>query len=188
MTGLPSFDYLRSFPTLEEIVLSCRAPRPLRAACRALSYSCLFVLCAWAFESARLHRSAQAEQMNAKRYARQLDVLTAAKVHEKRARLLTELDRRVRAIAASGSVEARRLAALSADLPADVWVTSVTPDTTGVMLEGRTRDLTGLSNALVRLNADPLFSEPSLLSAQAATSAAAAVALRFSLHLAGAGQ
>lgn len=187
MTRPSSFDYLRAYPTLEEIAFACRVPRPLRSACRALCYSSLFALCAWTLESVRLHRAAQVEQVNAKRYAQQLGVLAAAKIHEKRARLLTGLDRQVRAIAASGRTEARRLAALSADLPENVWVTSITPERTGVTLEGRTRDLTGVSSALVRLNADPLFSEPSLLSAQAARAAAAALGLRFSLHVGEAG-
>jgi Tfp pilus assembly protein PilN len=182
-----SFDYLRPLPTLEEGLFSCRVPRPLRAACRALSCACLFAVCAWAFEGARLHQATQAEERNSKRYAEQRSVLVGASVHEKRARLLADLDRRIRVIAGSGTQAARRLAALSADLPGNVWITAITPDTNGVLLDGRTRDLTGLSNTLVRLDTDPLFTEPSLLSAQVTTTAVASLGLRFSLHLAGGG-
>jgi Tfp pilus assembly protein PilN len=130
----------------------------------------------------------QVEESNAKHDAQQLSALSLAKVYEKRVRLLVDLDRRVRTIAASGTTAARRLAALSADLPANVWITSIAPDSNGITLDGRARDLTGLSDTLIRLNADVLFGQPSLLSAQVAATTAPSLALQFSLHVAGGGR
>ncbi len=184
MNVLSSFDYLRSMPTLEEALSSFRVPKSFQAACRALCCSCLFALSAWVFEGARMHRAVQSERLNASRYAQQLSELSAERVYEKRVRLLTDLDRRVRTIAESGTLAARRLAALSADLPKNVWITAITPDAGGVRLDGRTRDLNALSDALIRLNADPLFARPSLLSAQTTPPAAAPLGLRFTLHIA----
>ncbi len=66
----------------------------------------------------------------------------------------------------------------------DVWVTAITPDGDGVMLGGRSRDLNALSDTLIRLNADPLFAKPSLLSAQIAGTTTAPLGLRFTLHVA----
>lgn len=133
-----------------------------------------------------MHRAVQAERLNSDRYARQLSVMATERIYEKRVRTLTDLDRRVRTIAASGTLTARRLAALSTDLPANVWITAITPESGGVMLDGRTRDLNGLSDALVRLNADPLFANPSLLNAQITPAAVARLRLRFTLHIAAA--
>jgi len=115
MSVLSQFDYLRSLPTLEEVLSSCRVQRPLRAPCRALFCSCLVAAGAWVFEGTRLNRAAQSQEANANRYAGQLSSLRAERIHEKRVRLLTDLDRRVRAIAESGTLAARRLSALADD-------------------------------------------------------------------------
>ena len=180
-----SFDYLRPSPSLEEVLFSCRVPKEMRASCRALCCSVLFALTAWVLEGARLHRALQFERADADRYSRQLSALNAERVYEKRVQALTDLDRQVRIIAESGTLAARRLAALASDLPGNVWVTAITPDAAGVMLDGQTRDLNGLSDTLVRLNADPFFLRPSLMSAQRmAATAVTPPGLRFTLHIA----
>jgi len=186
MSAPATFDYLRAAPTLEEALLLYRIPKQLQAACRALCCSVLFAMTAWVLEGARLDRAVRSEQLDADRYARQVSALSAQRVYEKRVQFLTDLDKRVRMIAESGTLAARRLAAVSADLPANVWITAITPDADGVMLEGRTRDLNGLSDALLRLNADPLLAKPALLNAQV-TAGAAPVGLRFTVHIAATG-
>lgn len=183
-TVLTSFDYLQSVPTWAELASACRLSRPMRPALHALACCCLLTLCAVSLEVMRVQRAAQAEAIDARRYAQQLDELRVANVHAKQAKFLTDLDQRIRTIAASGTLAARRLAALADDLPSNVWITAITPDTNGLVLDGRTHDFTGLSDTLIRLNAEPLFVEPSLLNAQVVTPAATPLALRFSLHLA----
>jgi Tfp pilus assembly protein PilN len=183
MTVPSSFDYLRQAPTLEEVLSACRVPGRLRAAFRAVWLSCLFVLCAWTFEGSRLKQAIRTESLTNAHYTQQIVLLKTARIYEKRVRLLTDLDDQIRTIAESGTLAARRLAALSVDLPPDVWITALTPEADGVMLDGRAGNLTSLSDALVRLNADPLFEKPSLLSAQLTSSAAKPIRLRFVLRL-----
>jgi hypothetical protein len=188
MTVPSSFDYLRNGPTPAEILSACGVPVRLRAPSRALSLACLFALCAWIFEGARFGEALRSESVSEVRYTRQVATLKALRIYEKRVRTLIDLDDHIRTIAESGTAAARRLAALSVDLPPNVWITAITPDADGMMLDGRVRDFTVLSDALVRLNADPLLAKPSLLSAQLTRTGAAAIGLRFVLRLEGSAQ
>jgi len=182
MTAPLRFDYWRDTPALEEIALVWQTAGPMRAACRALGFAFLFVLGIWSFESIRLHRAAAAERFNATQYSRQQNTLKTLRVREKQIRRLMDADDRVRTIVASGTVAARRLAALSNDLPETVWITAITPDANGMMLDGQAGDLSGVSNALDRLSEDPILGQPSLLSAQFGAGPAAG-GLRFTVHL-----
>lgn len=181
---MTSFDYLQSSRPLRGLLHCCRLPARVRPSANALVCSCIIVAASWAIEANRLHQGLRIEDSYAEHYDAQVHVLAKAHVYEKRVQGIVDLDRRVRYIVASGTSAARRLAAIAADLPQNVWLTSVAPDSTGTSVEGRTSSFSALSMALRRLSRDSILGEPTLTNAQVEDNVVPNLAVRFSMHVA----
>jgi len=181
---MTSFDYLRNGPSLREVLSAYRLPSYLGAPIRALLYSVVFAGVVWGGETVRLQRAVQDENIRARVYAEHVRALNQAKIYERHVKALTDLDSRVRSIAGSGTATARRLAEIARVLPRDVWLTAITPDGTGLSIDGRTQGLSGLSNTLLHFAADPVVGQPTLTGTEIAQDTIGPLGLRFSLQLA----
>lgn len=180
---MTSFDYFRSEPGLRSFVYVLRPPAELRLPLTALSVACLAVFSAFGIERARLGSTLRIERAYLLRFEAQKRILAAAKIHWHRAEQLLALDRGIRVIARSGTQNARRLASIADDLPADAWLTQISPDPAGSVIQGRTRDWLGLADTMRRLERDSIAGEPELAAADMLEHVKPDVALRFTLRL-----
>jgi len=97
--------------------------------------------------------------------------------------MLTELDGAVRRAAESGTRVAQRLASVARDLPTDAWLTAITPDASGMTLEGFGASLDAVRRALLGFSRDPNAGAPELERTDLDESSSGKSFVRFSMHL-----
>ncbi|HET9392954.1 MAG TPA: PilN domain-containing protein [Candidatus Rubrimentiphilum sp.] len=178
-----TFDYLGRRWNLRTFLRRSGITRGARTSIGALICSCIVVAASWAIEANRLRESLQFERSLADRYEAQTRTLAQANVYSNKVQNLVRLDRRIRSIVGSGTSTARRLAAIAGDLPANVWLTSVVPDSLGLAVEGRAPNLAALGLALRQISRDRSIGDPALMSAQVEDGAAPDLAVRFTMHV-----
>jgi hypothetical protein len=81
--------------------------------------------------------------------------LLAANLEIADANKLLAIDRRLRVVRASGYERARLLAKIGADIPADAWLTNVTPAGGTAHVSGQAENLSAVERILLRLNGGP---------------------------------
>ncbi len=146
------FDFLRDgLPDAVEGVLAFRLPRRLRTAAVALvTLLCVLAACA-AFESVRTNAATAIESREQSRLDLAKDRLAAANLELRDVTALLETDRRLRAMRASGTLAAMRLARIGNVVPRGVWLTSVQPSATGFDVDGEAVNLAALNRVLSNL-------------------------------------
>ena len=140
------FDYLhaRRMPLWQGV----RVPERLHAGLCALAGAAALVTGAWSIETVRLQDALAVQETYQARYDRAQQELERADVLYDRARTLVALDRQVRAIAASGDADARELAEIANRLPRTAWLTGISHDATGLVLQGRAADLSAVGEVV----------------------------------------
>jgi hypothetical protein len=151
------FDFLRDgLPDAVEGALALRLPRRLRTAAVAMmTLICVLAACA-AFESVRMNAATAIESRERSRLDLAKDRLAAANLELNDVASLLETDRRLRAMRASGTIVAMRLARIGNVVPRGVWLSSVQPSAAGFDVEGEAVNLAALDRVLSSLlDGDP---------------------------------
>ena len=177
-----SFNYLPETPRLQDAFTRLFVPRALQLPLRLLAALTIFSVLLVIYENSRLRQARLDEQIAAREYAAQTAPMRDAKSYERRVRSLMELDAEVRRAAKSGTLAAGKLAAISRDLPQDTWLTAITPDSTGLSLDGIAVNLNGIARTLVSLSRDPQAGQPELLRTELGQSTEASF-VHFIVHL-----
>jgi hypothetical protein len=146
------FDFLHDgLPDAVEGALAFRLPRRLRTAAVALvTLICVLAACA-AFESVQMNAATAIESRERSRLDAAKDRLAAANLELNDVAALLETDRRLRAMRASGTLVAMRLARVGNVVPRGVWLSSVQPSATGFDVEGEAVNLAALNRVLSNL-------------------------------------
>jgi hypothetical protein len=184
---LNSFNYLRSArPDWLRRLTDLRVPERLHAALLGVVVATTFTCGACGIEQHRLSQARQHEVYNRQRFQRSLRALEKSRVYYDRVRALVNLDMRVRAIVASGHSSALLLAELANRLPQHAWLTSISRDESGTILEGQARDLDTIGDMLRSINGAGDLGVPTLMSAQVVPVRAGGALIKYVLHLDGA--
>lgn len=163
------FDYARSArPMFVRRLLEFRVPPRLHAAAVALAGALAVIGGACGIEAYRLREALTMESVYQARYDAVHARLQETHVYRERVRALVDLDRRVRSIAESGDADARALAEIANMLPAHTWLTGISRDAGGLVLEGDARDLGVLGGVIRNLMHAKHVHRPTLLGAAAA--------------------
>lgn len=143
------FDYLHAARAGWILALQRFAiPAHLLAASYALAASAAVVCGAAAIERSRCHEAQRIEMAYRLRYERSARAVQAAHIYSKRVASLLAFDDEVRGIVASGDINAERLADLADHLPRHAWLTSLSLDSEGMVLEGRASDFETLGRVV----------------------------------------
>ena len=183
------FDYLHSArPVFVQRLLEVRVPERFHSVLFALCGALAVIAGAWSIESYRLQEALKMQAF----YQRQHDVaeveLKRANVYYGRVRSLVDLDRRVRHIATSGDTDVRTLAEIANELPQHAWLTGISHDGDGLSLEGRAKDLSVVSNVMRGLMRAKDLRAPTLQSASLDKDASGEAAMKYAIHIDGAGR
>ena len=184
-----SFDYLHSArPELLRRLLEIRIPVRLHGPLWAICGALVFVLGAWSIEAYRLNASLSIEATYQRKYEISRRDLARTNVYYDHIRNLVRLDKRVRAITASGDDDARRLAEIANSMPQQAWLTAISRDDTGITLDGNAQDLTALSRTVQGLAHARDLRNPTLVSAARASNTTTDETIKYTLHVEGVGQ
>lgn len=180
-----SFDYLHSArPDIIVRILEFRIPSRLQSAIAALAGSIVIAGGAWGIESYRLSAALTVETTYQANYERSETALARENVYFDRVKNLVALDKRLRDITASGNVTARRLAQIGNALPQKAWLSSISRDGDGLLLEGGASDMASVGRVLSALTNAHGISNPTLVDASADSRADGTV--KFTVHADGA--
>lgn len=150
---MSSFDYLHGPRThMLQKLFELRVPERLHIPLLALCASLAATGGGWSIEAYRLSCALAAEHRYETALLESTREVARADVYARRVSDLVEVDRRVRGIVRSGPAHAAQLAEIGNALPSHAWLTSVDRDTTGITLQGQTRDLTTLAAVLESLS------------------------------------
>lgn len=168
MATVNSFDYLRSArPLWLQRICALQLSRDLQLPCLAFACALLTLGAAWAMERSRLRDAQVTEMLYRSRFHSSERRVKDTHLYYDRVAKLVSLDRRVRAIVASGDTDALRLAAIANALPARVSLTSIARNGVAIDLEGEAQDLRAIGDAIRALDRVPAVRDPSLTSATA---------------------
>lgn len=137
---MSGFDFLHSSRGLRLRQLNVSLPRRLQAPAFALACALLIVCSAWAIERARLQHAQHVEAVYRNRFERSERGVKRTHLYYNHVARLVALDRRVRAIVASGDADALRLAEIADALPERVSLTSIARAGSVIDLEGEAQD------------------------------------------------
>lgn len=137
-----------NFLPVMRVSLALRIPGPLQNACIALATSLAVVITLTLVDHHRLVAVQAREHAAAATYRRAQESAVRAQRLYRSARAAVELDRRVVAIAQSGSSEAALFANFASALPASMWVESMQRERGAVLLSGEVRDLPSLARSM----------------------------------------
>lgn len=188
-TSLTSFDYANdarkhTFHKLLEV----RVPRHLHGGFTALAGACAILAGASGIEAHRLRDAIELQSVYQTRFDASVRAVRRVNVYRERVRKEAVLARNVRAIAASGHAEARRLAAIAASVPRHAWLTAISGDGNATRLEGQARDWDALSEALRRFELAARASRPELVTASLSSERPKQSTVKYALTLRGLGQ
>jgi Tfp pilus assembly protein PilN len=178
-----SFNYLPEPAKLRDVIGRRPVPIALRVPLQILGCCLLFAVFTWLLESLRADRVQRIRQAAAAEYAAQSTAMANANVYARRVAMLQSLDSEVRRAAESGTSAAQKLSSVARDLPADAWLTAITPDARGLVLEGMAANLDTVRRALVSFSRDAGAGEPELVRSEIAQTSAGTPLVRFSMHL-----
>ncbi len=163
-----SFDFSRSAqPEFVRRVLAFRIHERYHAVLMALAGVAVALLGVWGIEDRRLNETLAMQTVYRQRYDESVRALRRANVYEEHVKRLVGLAQRIRSIRASGYADARRLAEIANNLPQHAWLTAIAYDGDAIALEGRTKDLSVLSDVIRGLTRAKHLRNPSLSSAMA---------------------
>lgn len=137
---MSGFDFLHSSRELRLRQLNLALPRQLQAPVFALACALLIVCSACAIERARLQHARNVEAIYRGRFEHSERGVKRTHLYYNRVIRLVALDRRVRAIVASGDADALRLAEIADALPERVSLTSIARAGSVIDLEGEAQD------------------------------------------------
>lgn len=155
---MTSFNYLRSS---RRRFGACLPERAQSGVC-ALIAALLVVAGICTIEQLRLQQAVRTESLHRHQYLRKRRAAEAANLRS--AKILREiaLVKRLREIQSSGSIEARRLVQIAADLPPHAWLSSVSHDAASTSLEGRAKDVATVAAMVRGLSRQPALRLPAI--------------------------
>ena len=180
-----SFNYLREPRKPWEYAASLPVPRMLAIPLKCFSVCALFLILTWTAEISRLHEAERSRAMASATYAAQSRLVRDSAAYARRVAALMELATSVRRAAESGTVVARTLESVARDLPSDAWLTGITPDSSGVTLDGTTASLDAVRRTLLGFIRDPRAGIPELGRADLDESPSTGPLVHFAVHLSG---
>lgn len=159
------FDYLHaSRPLLLQRLLDIRIPDRFQAVLFAVTGGALAIAGACGIEAHRLHQALTIESVYRQRCDEERAALSQQRVYYERVQTLVQLDKRVRTIRRSGATDARILAEIANNLPEHAWLMGISHSGTGLVLDGRARNLEVLSAVIHGLMRAKDLGNPSLVS------------------------
>lgn len=182
-----AFDYLRGErATVLLRIIECRVPQRLHSSATALAIAVVVALGAWGIESYRLSSALAIQGLYETQFAGSERAVAQTRVRYRRLQERAALDRRIREIRTSGFLDAERLAEIANRLPAHMWLTSITRDSGGMLLEGSARSLASLSLAIDGLSRSTRLRNAVLVSATSEEeSGSGRRQLKYQLHVDG---
>lgn len=178
------FDYLHSARSMfVRRVLEVRIPERFHNALLALAGAVAIIAGAWGIDVYRLRQALGVESVYQLRYEEVDQRLKRTHFYYDRVQTLANLDRRVRAIAASGDADARTLAEIANRLPAHAWLTAISHDGAGLALDGRAKDLGVIGGVMQGLMRAKHVRSPMLVSATLDTVHGADSAMKYEIHI-----
>ena len=155
----------------------------MRVPVAALCGSLVLLAGAGLIEKAHYVQSARVEQSYRQRFELSEARLRAVNILYRHVLAIAALDSEIRSITDSGDADARRLEDIANKMPSHTWLTAITHDANGVVLDGKTRDLGSLSDLLRGLMRLRRASNPVLRSAVVTDGSPKTTAVAYELHL-----
>lgn len=146
------FDFLHDGPPLAiERLRAFAIPVHVRVPLGAL-FTAMLVVAAWhGLEGGWIARARHEDLIARERLEDMRSAFAATNLKRRDVEQLLVLDRRLRAIRLSGTRVSTRFAALANALPSKAWLTSISPDGNGVLVEGRSEGLRVLATTIEAL-------------------------------------
>ena len=181
-----SFDYLRpARPELLARLMEIRIHRRLYAPAATLLCALFAVCAAWGIEAYRLTAAIRVESAYDRQFERSRRDVAQADIYFDRVRDLVTADEQVRDIVASGIARAERLAGIADAMPERAWLTAISNDGSGLLLQGESTNLQELSRFLSALTHVEGIRNPSLVNAQVDTGARNGRLVKYTLRIDG---